>query len=116
MEDVFPRNLQRYMIIDPNHSGQKGRCRHAITITGIQQKPRRIYLLRTWAKATDTNTFVETIFELATAFKINTIHIETVAAQKYLKFHLEYYIQANRKAKPELAHIRFCLLYTSRCV
>jgi hypothetical protein len=107
MEDVFPRNLQRYMIIDPNHSGQKGRCRHAITITGIQQKPRRIYLLRTWAKATDTNSFVETIFELATAFKINTIHIETVAAQKYLKFHLEYYIQANRKTKPEIAHIRF---------
>ena len=96
IEDVYPRNLQRYMIIDPNHSGQNGRCRHAITITGVNQNPRRIYLLYTWAEACDTNTFVETIFQLAKAFKIQNIHIETVAAQKYLKFHLEYYIQVNK--------------------
>lgn len=106
-EDVFPRNLQRYMIIDPNHSGQKGRCRHAITITGVSQNPRRVYLLKAWAKAIDTNSFVEEIFSLARAFKINKIHIETVAAQKYLKFHLEYYIQVNRYKMPEIAHIKF---------
>lgn len=106
-EDIYPRNLQRYMIIDPNHSGKDGRCRHAITITGISQNPRRIYLLCVWAEAVDTNTFVERIFQLATAFKINKIHIETVAAQKYLKFHLEYYIQTNKKDNPEIAHIKF---------
>lgn len=105
--DVYPRNLQRYMIVDPNHSGKDGRCRHAITVTGVSQNPRRVYLLCTWAEAVDINTFVEKIFQIAVAFKINKIHIETVAAQKYLKFHLEYYVQANKKKMPEIAHIRF---------
>lgn len=106
-DDIYPRNLQRFMVIDPNHSGQKGRCRHAITITGVQQNPRRIYLLNAWADAIDINSFVEKIFEQAIAFKINTIHIETVAAQKYLKFHLEYYVQTNKAKRPEIAHIKF---------
>jgi hypothetical protein len=112
-EDIFPRNLTRYMIIDPNHSGQKGRCRHAITITGVSQNPRRIYVLAVWAKAVDTNQFIEAIFHLAKAFAINTIHIETVAAQKYLKFHLEYYVQTQRALQPEIAHIKFADLKSS---
>lgn len=106
-EDIFPRNLQRFMVVDPNHSGQKGRCRHAIVITGIQQNPRRIYLLYAWAESCTYNKLVQKIFELATAFKINNIHVETVAAQKYLKFHLEYYVQINRTKNPEIAHIKF---------
>lgn len=106
-EDIFPRNLQRFMIVDPNHSAQKGRCRHAITITGISQDPRRIYLLMVWAESCTYNELVEKIFELARSFKINTVHIETVAAQKYLKFHLEYYVQTNRYKMPEIAHIKF---------
>lgn len=105
-EDIFPRNLQRFMIIDPNHSGQKGRCRHAITITGVHADPRRVYLLNVWAESCGTNELVEEIFSQARAFKINTIHLETVAAQKYLKFHLEYYIQVNRSRFPEIAHIK----------
>lgn len=106
-EDVFPRNLQRFMVIDPNHGGKKGRCRHAITITGISQNPRRIYLLSSWAEAIDINDFVGEIFRQAIAFKINTIHVETVGAQKYLKFHLEYYVQTHKKDKPEIAAMRF---------
>lgn len=102
-EDIFPRNLTRYMIIDPNHKGnaaKTSRCRHAITITGVRQDRRRIYLLYEWAKASSIPEFVEEIFKKALAFKINIIHLETVGAQSYLKFHLEYFIIVN-KNKPE---------------
>lgn len=110
-EDIFPRNLQRYMIIDPAHANQENaqvkRCRHAITITGVRQDPRRIYLLNSWAEACNYNEFVEEIFRQAIAYKIDKIHIETVAAQKYLKFHLEYYVQVNKHKIPEIANIKF---------
>lgn len=104
-EDIFPRNLTRFMIVDPNHAGanpaqKKGRCRHAITITGVRQDRRRIYLLKSWAKACSIGEFVTEIFRNALAFRINTVHLETVGAQKYLKFHLEYFITVN-KDKPE---------------
>lgn len=98
-EDIFPRNLTRYMIVDPNHKGNQAktsRCRHAITITGIRQDRRRIYLLYEWAKASSIPEFVEEIFRKALAFKINVIHLETVGAQAYLKFHLEYFIIVNK--------------------
>jgi hypothetical protein len=94
------------MIVDPNHSGKKGRCRNAITVTGIDQETRFIYLLDVWAKATDPAIFVETMFKMAVAWKINKIHLETVAAQKYLAYHLRYFIELNRTKIPEIAHIK----------
>jgi hypothetical protein len=106
VNDIFPRNLDRYMIVDPNHSGKKGRCRNAITVTGIDQETRYIYLLDVWAKATDPAIFVETMFKMAVAWKINKIHLETVAAQKYLAYHLKYFIELNRTKIPEIAHIK----------
>jgi hypothetical protein len=117
-DDIFPRNLTRYMVVDPNHKGntaKTSRCRHAITITGVRQDERRIYLLKTWAKASSIGEFVEQIFKLALAFKIYVIHIETVGAQTYLKFHLEYFITVN-KQKPEwsgIENIRFADLKSS---
>ena len=106
ISDIFPRNLDRYMIVDPNHSGKKGRCRHAITVTGVDQSTRYIYLLDVWAQACDPSTFVGTAFKMAVAWKINKIHLETVAAQKYLAYHLKYFIEVNKKNIPEIAHIK----------
>lgn len=103
-EDIYPRNLSRFMIVDPNHNGAKGRCRHAITVTGVRQDIRRVYLLSAWAKACSIGEFVERIFRTAITFKITTIHLEVTGAQKYLKFHLEYFIIVN-KSKPEWAGI-----------
>lgn len=105
-EDIYPRILDRYMIVDPNHAGNKGRCRHAITITGVRQDKRRIYLLKQWAKACSEKEFVETIFKLALQFKINTIWLETVGFQKFLKFHLEYFITVN-KNEPKWKNIEY---------
>jgi hypothetical protein len=104
--DVFPRTLDRYMIVDPNHSGKKGRCRHAITVTGVDQSTRYIYLLDVWARATGFDTFVETMFRMAVKWKVNEIWLETVAAQKYLAYHLKYFIERNKTTIPEIAHIK----------
>jgi len=90
--DVFPRTLKRYMCVDPNHSGNDGRCRHAITVTGVHEDPRREYLLDVWAKSCGIDQFIEVMFNMAFAWKLDKIHLETIAAQKYLKYHLEHRI------------------------
>lgn len=90
--DVMPRTLRRYMIVDPNHSENKGRCRHAITVTGVMDNPRRIYLLDVWAKASSIQTFINAIFTIAKSWKLEEIWLETIAAQRFLKYHLDYEI------------------------
>lgn len=113
-KDIFPRNLDRYMIVDPNHggshlgaeAGKNGRCRHAIAITGVSRDPRRIYLLDQWAKACPIDEFVTRIFFLAVKWKLRTIYVEAVAAQKYLLYHLNYFIEQNKHTRPELVGIR----------
>jgi hypothetical protein len=90
IKDVMPRTLRRYMIVDPNHAEQRGRCRHAITVTGVQDEPRRIYLLDVWAKASSIETFINAIFIMAKQWKLTEVFLETIAAQRYLKYHLEY--------------------------
>lgn len=114
-KDVFPRHLDRYLIIDPNHAGQhtsgkvgtNGRCRHAAIVSGILRNPRRVYLLETWAEACTIDKFVDKIFSLALKWKINKVYVEAVGAQKYLTYHLNFYKNANRFTKPEINHIRF---------
>jgi hypothetical protein len=117
--DVFPKHLDRYMIVDPNHGGQhlklgNGRCRHALIIAGVLREPRRVYLLDTWAEACSVDKFVATLFEKALRWKINVIHIEAVAAQKYLIYHLNYYIQMHKASRPEIGHIRIEELKTTQ--
>jgi hypothetical protein len=123
LPDVLPRNLKRYMIVDPNHSGNEGRCRHAITVTGVYNGPetaenigssRRIYLLDVWAKSSPIDEFIATIFSMAVTWKLDEIWLETIAAQKYLKFHLEYYIHANRGLVPGIADIKIKELKTPK--
>lgn len=113
-KDVFPRNLTRYMIVDPNHGGshlgqevgKNGRCRHALAVTGVSTDPRRIYLLDQWARACPIREFVKHIFFTAVKWKIRVIHVEAVAAQKYLVYHLNEFIEEHKGTRPELAGIR----------
>lgn len=119
-KDVFPRNLKRYMIVDPNHGGahlgqevgKDGRCRHAIAVTGVSTEPRRIYLLDQWAKACPIDEFVDRIFFYAIKWKLREIYVEAVGAQKYLKYHLGYFVEQHKATRPELAGIRFPELKT----
>ena len=114
-EDIAPRNLKRYLIADPNHSGQKGRCRHAITVTGIDENPRKVYLLDVWAKACGTDEFIETMFHLAIeVWKLDEIWLETIAAQKYLKYHMDYLIKERAKSDPRYRNITIKELVTPK--
>lgn len=119
--DVFPRNIPRAMIVDPNHGGshlgkevgKNGRCRHAIAVVGWASEPRRIYLLDQWAKACPIDEFVAKVFFFAVKWKLREVHVEAVASQKYLLYHLNYFIQQYKHSKPELAGIRIVELKSS---
>lgn len=78
------------MTVDPNHAGNNGRCRHAITVTGYIRSPQRIYLLDSFAKSCDYHTFVAQIYAMAKKWHLREFWLETVMAQRYLKFYLEY--------------------------
>jgi hypothetical protein len=119
-KDVYPRNLARYMVVDPNHGGshlgkevgKNGRCRHAIAVTGVSIDPRRVYLLDQWAKACPIGEFVARIFFYAIKWKLTKIHVEAVGAQKYLLYHLQQFVQEHSHDRPELASIQIVPLFT----
>jgi len=94
LPDLLLNNLQIYMVVDPNHSGEEGRCNHAITVTGYLEGSRvedeRIYLLYEWAESSNYDEFIKKIYEVAADFKLHEFYLETVAAQKYLKYHLDF--------------------------
>lgn len=114
-EDIAPRNLKRYLIADPNHSEQKGRCRHAINVTGIAENPRRVYLLDCWAKSCGFDEFIETMFHLAIeVWKLDEIWLETIAAQKYLKYHMDYLIKERVASDPRYSNLTIKELVTPR--
>lgn len=97
IKDIMPSSLQRSMLIDPNHSGDEGRCNHAIAITGFSPSPERIYLLDLYAKNSSHGDLVSKIFELSEKWKIREPWLETFGAQKWLKYHIETE-NKNRKA------------------
>lgn len=112
--DVNPARLKRYMIVDPNHSGNEGRCRHSITVTAVAEKPRQIYLLDVWAKATSPEIFIQNIFNMALAWKITEVHLETIAAQKYLLFHLNHIKKEKQIENEFFKKIKFLELKTPK--
>jgi hypothetical protein len=114
VSDYNPSKLSRYMIIDPNHAGNDGRCRHAITVTGVLADPRRIYLLDVWAKACSLEEFIETIFNIALAWKVQNVYVETIAAQKYLFYHLNYIMPTKRLENVFFKIMRFKELKTPK--
>jgi hypothetical protein len=92
----MPANLRIVMICDPNHAQNKGRCRHAISVVGyLKEKTdgkidERMYLLDSWAESCNYEKLVAKIYEMADYWKLNEFWLETIAAQQYLKFYLDY--------------------------
>lgn len=114
ISDINPAKLKRMMIVDPNHSGNEGRCRSAITVTGVSTTPRRIYLLDVWAEACSPERFIQTIFNMAKAWKITDVYLETIAAQKYLLFHLKHLKKAREIEDPFFKQVKFLELKTAK--
>lgn len=99
LKDLLPANLVRTMIVDPNHSENQGRSRHAIIVPGLfldkvktedrTDIRKRIYLLETWAESSSYTVLCDKICELVKKWKLQQIWIEGVAFQKFLKHHLD---------------------------
>lgn len=92
-KDLTPKRFTIKMAVDPNHSGNAalGRCRHAIVVWGQDDSDdANFYLLETWAAAASYDTFYEKIFEIAIRWGLHRIGVETVAAQKFVKHHIEH--------------------------
>ncbi len=96
IKDLKVGHLAIAMAVDPNHAGNAaaGRCRHAIVVVGkstAQDKDEEyFYLLDAWAGHTSYDTFIEKAYEIARKWKLRKFGVETVAAQKYLAYHLRY--------------------------
>jgi hypothetical protein len=91
LPDINRSVLSIAMTVDPNHSGNAamGRCRHAIEVLAQSDKG-NYYLLESWAQAASYDAFYAKIFEIATKWGLHRIGVETIAAQRYIKHHLEY--------------------------
>lgn len=90
IKDVNPQTLVRTMVVDPNHAGSDGRARHAIVVTGFEPETDRIYLLDVWAKSMSYDHLMANIYRMAELWGLPEFWLETIAAQKYLKYHIEY--------------------------
>lgn len=89
LEDIHAGILSIRMLVDPNHAGKRGRCRHALAVIGYDTESNRKYLLDVWARACGYSELVDTIYEKAAKWNLHDFWLETVAAQKYLKFYLD---------------------------
>jgi hypothetical protein len=76
------------MISDPNHSGQTGRSRHAIVVLGFYAED--IYLLDCWAEKASTDKYLKQLYAMADKWHQTKVGLETIAAQKYLAYHITY--------------------------
>lgn len=89
MKDVKLSHISKCMVTDPNHSGAQGRCRHSINVVGLSSEG-RFYHLDCWAKACNTDEYIEKLYSTADKWGLHKLGIETVAAQKYLAYHINF--------------------------
>lgn len=95
-KDIKVGHLAIAMAVDPNHAGNAaaGRCRHALVVVGkadgeLPGEPSRYYLLDVWANHASYSTFVDELYKKCSRWHLRKFGLETVAAQKYLKFYLD---------------------------
>ena len=73
-------------------------------------------MLDQWAEACSIEKFVAKIFFLALKWKLRTVYVEAVAAQKFLLYHLNYFVARNKKEFPEISNMHFEPLETPQVV
>lgn len=98
-KDIPTNHLKKVLWIDPNHSGEKGRARHAVVVTGhdIIENQLRIYFLEMFIKACDRSEVVNVLYELGEKWKIRDVWTEISAGQTWLKTLLEMQSTTNKK-------------------
>jgi len=89
IKDVPVAQLSKCIVTDPNHSGVQGRCRHSINVVGLSSEG-RYYHLACWAEACNVDKYIEKIYTMAGEHGLRKLGIETIAAQKYLAYHINF--------------------------
>jgi hypothetical protein len=98
IKDLLPAHLRRILLLDPNHAGDEGRSRHALIVLGYTtEAPYRIYLLDCYAENSSYEDLVNQLFIYGEKWKIRDPWLETVGAQKWLKYHLEVMTKIRKK-------------------
>lgn len=90
LKDIDPNLLIRSMVVDPNHAEERGRCHHGIVVTGLDPEKDRVYLLDVWAKSSSYDELVNQIFRLGQLWNLPEFWLETIAAQRLLRYPIEY--------------------------
>ncbi len=82
-EDLPVSDLERILILDPNHGGEKGRARHAAIVAGVRRrgKVKEIYLLEAWAKAVSHDSMIAEVSQLCQRWRVQKFYVETIAGQ-----------------------------------
>lgn len=84
-EDILVADLERILILDPNHGGETGRARHAAIVAGIRRNGRHgrkeIYLLECWAKSVSHDAMTGIISQLAERWHVEKFYVEVIAGQ-----------------------------------
>jgi hypothetical protein len=99
--DIEITHLGLAEVTDPAHAGNAGlgRCRHSVVVLGLSDDD-HYYLLDCWANATPYDDYFGKIYEFADKWNIRKLGVETVAAQRFVAYHIDYRNrQANRYLK-----------------
>jgi hypothetical protein len=90
-KNLYINNIAVGMATDPAHAGNASarRCRHAIIVAGISTT-NDTYVLDAWARSGSYDEYVEAIYRMCRRWGLREFGLETIAAQRYLKYHLEY--------------------------
>lgn len=77
-------NMRRFMRLDPAFSQAKRADRTAIVVDGVDSMNRK-FLLDAWAKRCDASDMIDAVFTLYRRWACESIHVESVAAQRIIK-------------------------------
>jgi hypothetical protein len=85
-QDIAVSDLDRILILDPNHGGETGRARHAAIVVGVRRQDgkkgqKELYLLESWAKAVSHDAMAAHVGQMALRWHANTFYVETIAGQ-----------------------------------
>jgi len=89
--------LAKMLLVDPNHSGEKGRANNCVMVLGIDYDPLNIYILDGMADTCSRTDTVHRIYEYGEKWRLREVWVETAAGQSWLQTLLEIE-DKNRKA------------------
>lgn len=101
LEDIPVASLERILLLDPNHGGEKGKARHAAIVVGIRKegKKKEIFLLESWAKAVSHDSMIGEVGKLAQRWHVEKFYVETIAGQDGW---LHYFERDLRMSMPQM--------------